>query len=114
MRSDGPLSTPYGDGIVDTPSPSEATTKGEDVTLNEGGAQGLIGTPFEKPLTRAPGQNGTGNMSEIPDFWNTTPVPDGPKEGTTVEVIGEVKTPNVPAGNITGGMNLGKNTKSGE
>jgi hypothetical protein len=104
MASNGPLSTPYGSPLVGTPDVGEATTQGSGVSLNENGAAGLQGTPFEKPIAATPGQAPTSNTSGIPNTWTTTGgIPNAPADGSTAAVADGVATPNTPAGNMTGG-----------
>lgn len=106
MATNGPLNTPFGDPLVGTPSPSEATRQGGGVSLNEGGAAGLQGTPFERPIARNPGTAATANSSEIPNDWLTDGgIPNAPAPGSTAAVAGGVATPNTPAGNMAGGKN---------
>jgi hypothetical protein len=107
MNLNGPISTPYGSPLVSTPDVGEATTKGNGVTLNEDGAAGLQGTPFENPLMTAPGQAASANSSGIPAPWTTTGgIPNAPADGATAAVADGVATPMTPAANITGGHPL--------
>lgn len=104
MSMNGPLRTPYDNGIVGTPDVGEASRKGEGVSLNESGGQGLTGTPFEKPLMSTPGQSPTANSSGIPNDWLTDGgIPNAPAPGSTAAVADGVATPNTPAGNMAGG-----------
>ena len=102
MAMNGPIKTPYEGPLVSTPDVGEATTRGSGVTLNEGGAAGLQGTPFQQPLAGTPGQAPTANSSGVPNTWTTTGgVPNAPADGSHVE--SSVTSPNTPsAGLVTG------------
>ena len=115
MPSNGPISTPYANPLVSTPDVGEATTRGSGVSLNEGGAAGLTGVPFQQPLVSAPGQAPASNSSGIPNTWTTTGgIPNAPADGSTAAVADGVATPNTPAGNIAGGPDASARTGVGK
>ena len=115
MAMNGPIRTPYDDGIVATPDVGEANTRGSGITLNEDGAAGLQGTPYESPLMGAPGQAPSSNSSGIPNTWNTVGgIPNDPGAGSTAAVADGVATPNTPAGNMAGGKDLASNIGVGQ
>lgn len=104
MGKNGPLTTPYENGIVSAPDVGESNTRGAGVSLNTDGGAGLQGTPFESPLMATPGQDATPNSSGIPNTWTTVGgIPNDPGAGSTAAVADGVATPNTPAGNMTGG-----------
>jgi len=88
--------------------------RGEPISLNEGGGQGLTGTPFESPIMPTPGQAADANSSGIPNVSVMVGgIPDAPAPGSTAAVADGVATPNTPAGNMTGGKD-GKNIGIGQ
>lgn len=103
MASDGLTGSPFDDAVMPAPSPDEATTAatkgGYDMSpsIGPGSAQGLVGTPFEKPIMTAldGGAKETPNMSALPLEVTETAVKEGPRAGTQIGVDPGVASPAV-------------------
>lgn len=100
-NSDGLTGSPFlADAVMPAPGLDEATTRASagGFQLNEGdGKEGLVGTPFEKPITGPVGQEETPNsLSGLQKVITITDVKDGPAAGSQIGVEPGVASPTTP------------------
>lgn len=94
MPKNGPLSTPFEQPLVSTPSGSDGTLRDGTMSLNEGASSGLVSTPFQSPMVTAPGTSETANTSELPPHSDYVGgIPDAPAPGSQVDIAGKVASP---------------------